>query len=152
MININIISPDLLNAPSSANKAEGAASVILQLLLQPGSLAAPSHSNQYPSWFGISAHRSPANCSPRTKRRRMERTSWFHQIGLMSASALRLFCRKASPGNLTVGLSEQNFVCYRFDKGFEVLQGITLASERQNGKFCNLLIGAAKYLKYLKAI
>lgn len=56
-----------------------------------------------------------------------------------------------SPGNLTLGLSEQNLVCYGFDKGFEVLQGITLASERQNGKFCSLLIGAAKYSKYLKA-
>lgn len=42
MMNINFMSPNLLNVPSSTNEAEGAASVILQLLLQPGSLAAPS--------------------------------------------------------------------------------------------------------------
>lgn len=42
MININIILPNLLNVLTSTGEAEGAASVALQQLLQPGSSAASS--------------------------------------------------------------------------------------------------------------
>lgn len=42
IININIILPNLLIALISTGEAEGAASVALQLLLQPGSSAASS--------------------------------------------------------------------------------------------------------------
>lgn len=163
MFNRNILSSISIHAPNLTCYTEGGASVILQL--QPG---LPVRPVSYVVWDFSSQATSQllflGEKGGRTERKpqgeKGGRTEiWWNlrdfkpnQIGLMTASVLGLLCRKTSPGNLTLGLSEQNIVCHGIDKGFEILQGITLASERQDVKFFSLLIGAAKYLRYLKAV